>query len=172
MPVIGFLGAPSAAPYARYVASVHQGLKEVVYIERQNVAMEYCRADGKYDRLPASSSDCDSRCISVSVPIMCAPATKAPKPAPSTQPILINLVTDSIELGLVENLNRPGGTITGIALMSVEIEKKRLEVLHDLAPTSTSIAILLNPSNAQAQTQEREAQEAARVIGRKVLVLK
>ena len=113
-----------------------------------------------------------SRRVAVIVPIGGAPATVAAKAATSTIPIVFNLGADPIELGLVANLNRPGGTITGIALMSVEIETKRLEVLHELAPTSTSIAILLNPSNAQAQTQEREAQEAARVIGRKVLVLK
>jgi hypothetical protein len=79
---------------------------------------------------------------------------------------------DPIQLGLVTNLNRPGGNITGIAMMTLEIETKRLELLHELAPTSTPIAILLNPSNAQAEGQEREAQAAARVIGRKILVLK
>ena len=83
-----------------------------------------------------------------------------------------NLGADPIELGLVTNLNRPGGNITGIAMMIVEIETKRLELLHELAPASTSLAILLNPSNPQAQTQERDAQRAARVIGRQVLVLK
>ena len=172
MPVVGFLGAPSAAPYARYVAAVHQGLKEVGYIEHQNVAMEYRWADGQYDRLPALAAELVSRRVAVIVPIGGAPATVAAKAATSTIPIVFNLGADPIELGLVANLNRPGGNITGIALMSVEIERKRLELLHELAPTSTSIAILLNPSNAQAQTQEREAQEAARVIGRKVLVLR
>src|SRR5499427_5315418 len=167
MPVIGFLGAPSAAPYARYVAAVYQGLKEVGYVEHQNVAMEYRWADGQYDRLPALAADLVSRRVAVIVPIGGAPATLAAKAATSTIPIVFNLGADPIELGLVTNLNRPGGNITGIAMMIVEIETKRLEVLHELAPTSTSIAILLNPSNAQAQTQEREAQEAARVIGRK-----
>jgi putative ABC transport system substrate-binding protein len=172
MPVVGFLGAPSAAPYARYVAAVHQGLKEVGYIEHQNVAMEYRWADGQYDRLPALAADLVSRRVAVIVPIGGAPATVAAKEATSTIPIIFNVGADPIELGLVANLNRPGGNITGIAIMSVEIETKRLELLHELAPTSTSIAILLNPSNAQAQTQEREAQRAARIIGRQVLVLK
>jgi putative ABC transport system substrate-binding protein len=172
MPVVGFLGAPSAAPYARYVAAVHQGLKEVGYIEHQNVAMEYRWADGQYDRLPALAADLVSRRVAVIVPIGGAPATVAAKETTSTIPIIFNLGADPIELGLVANLNRPGGNITGIAIMAVEIETKRLELLHELAPTSTSIAILLNPSNAQSQTQEREAQRAARVIGRQVLVLK
>jgi len=172
MPVIGFLGAPSAAPYARYVAAVHQGLKEVGYVEHQNVAMEYRWADSQYDRLPALAADLVSRRVAVIVPIGGAPATLAAKAATSTIPIVFNLGADPIELGLVTNLNRPGGNITGIAMMIVEIETKRLELLHELAPASTSLAILLNPSNAQAQTQERDAQRAARVIGRQVLVLK
>src|SRR5215510_1123487 len=172
MPVIGFLGAPSAAPYARYVAAVHQGLKEVGFVEHQNVAMEYRWADGQYDRLPALAADLVSRRVAVIVPIGGAPATLAAKAATSTIPIVFNLGADPIGLGLVTNLNRPGGNITGIAMMSLEIETKRLELLNELAPASTSVAVLLNPSNAQAQTQEREAQAAAPVIGRKVLILK
>ena len=172
MPVVGFLGGPSAASYARYVAAVHQGLKEVGYVEHQNVAMEYRWADGQYDRLPAMASDLVSRHVAVIVPIGGAPATLAAKAATSTIPIVFNLGADPIRLGLVSNLNRPGGNITGIAMMTLEIETKRLELLHELAPGSISIAILLNPSNAQAQSQEREAQAAARIIGRQVLVLK
>jgi len=88
MPVIGFLGAPSAAPYARYVAAVHQGLKEVGYIEHQNVAMEYRWADSQYDRLPALAADLVSRRVAVIVPIGGAPATVAAKAATSTIPIV------------------------------------------------------------------------------------
>ena len=172
LPVIGFLGAPSAAPYARYVAAVHQGLKEVGYVEHQNVAMEYRWADSQYDRLPALAADLVSHRVAVIVPIGGSPAVLAAKAATSTIPIVFNLGADPIELGLVTNLSRPGGNITGIAMMALEIETKQLQLLHELAPTSTSIAILLNPSSGQAQTQEREAQEAARVLGLQVLVLK
>jgi putative tryptophan/tyrosine transport system substrate-binding protein len=172
MPVVGFLGAPSAALYARYVSAVHQGLKEVGYIEHQNVAMEYRWADGQYDRLPALAADLVSRRVAVIVPIGGAPATVAAKAATSTIPIVFNLGADPIQLGLVANLNRPGGNITGIAMMALEIERKRMELLHELAPGSTSIAVLLNPANAQLQSQESEMQAAARVIGRQVLVLK
>ena len=172
MPVVGFLGAPSAAPYARYVAAFHQGLKEVGYVEHQNVAMEYRWADGQYDRLPALAAELVNRRVAVIVPIGGAPATLTAKAATSTIPIVFNLGADPIGLGLVTNLNRPGGNITGIAMMTLEIETKRLELLHELAPASTALAVLLNPTNAQAQTQEREAQRAARVIGRQVLILK
>src|SRR4029450_7226027 len=108
MPVVGFLGAPSAAPYARYVAAVHQGLKEVGYVEHQNVAMEYRWADSQYDRLPALGADLVSRRVPVIVPIAGAPATVAAKAATSTIPIVFKLGADPIELGLVTNLNRPG----------------------------------------------------------------
>ena len=169
MPVIGFLGAPSAAPYARYVAAVHQGLKEVGYVEHQNVAMEYRWADSQYDRLPALAADLVSRRVAVIIPIGGAPATVAAKAATSTIPIVFNLGADPVGLGLVTNVSRPGGNITGIAMMTLEMETKRLELLHELAPASSLLAILLNPSNAQAQSQEREAQRAARVIGRQIL---
>jgi putative tryptophan/tyrosine transport system substrate-binding protein len=171
MPVVGFLGAPSAAPYARYVAAVHQGLKEVGYIEHQNVAMEYRWADGQYDRLPVLAADLVSRRVGVIVPVGGAPAVLAAKAATSSIPIVFNLGADPIQLGLVASLNRPGGNITGVAMMTLEIETKRLELLHELAPPSAPIAILINPSNAQAQGQEREIQRAASVIGRRVLVL-
>src|SRR5262249_34480833 len=101
MPVIGFLGAPSAAPYARYIAAVHRGLKQVGYIEPQNVAMEYRWADSQYDWLPGLAADLVSRRVAVIVPIGGAPAVLAAKP------IVFNVGADPIQLGLVSNFNRP-----------------------------------------------------------------
>ena len=115
MPVVGFLGAPSAAPYARYVAAVHQGLKEVGYVEHQNVAMEYRWADSQYDRLPALAADLVSRRVAVIIPIGGAPATVAAKAATLTIPIVFNLGADPVGLGLVTNVSRPGGSISRIA---------------------------------------------------------
>ena len=172
MPVIGFLGAPSSAPYERYVAAVHQGLKEAGYIEGQNVAIEYRWAEGHYDRLPALATDLVNRHVAVIVPIGGAPATVAAKAATSTIPIVFNLGADPLELGLVASLNRPGGNITGVAMMIVELEAKRLELLRELVPISALVAVLVNPSNAQAETSREVVQRAARAIGQQVLILR
>ena len=139
MPVVSFLGAPSAAPYARYVAAVHQGLWEVGYVEHQNEAMEYRWANSQYDRLPTLAADLVSRRVAVIIPIGGAPAAVAAKAATSTIPIVFNLGADPVALNLVTNLSRPGGNITGIAMMTVEMETKRLELLHELVPASSSL---------------------------------
>ena len=171
IPVVGFLSAPSPAPYARYVAAVHQGLKEAGFVEGQNVRFEYRWAEGHYDRLPTMAMELVDRQVAVIVPIGGAPATVAAKAATSTIPIVFNMTADPLELGLVASLNRPGGNVTGVAMMGVELEVKRLELLRELVPISALIAVLVNPSNAQAETQSREVQNAARALGQQVLVL-
>jgi putative tryptophan/tyrosine transport system substrate-binding protein len=171
MPVIGFLGAPSAAPYARYVAAVHQGLQDAGFIEGRNVMIEYRWADGQYDHLPALAADLVNRHVAVIIPIGGAPATVPAKAATSTIPIVFNMTADPVELGLVASLNRPGGNLTGVAMLGVELEAKRLELLHELVPASALIAMLVNPSNAQAKIQVQDAEKAARTIGQRVLVL-
>jgi putative ABC transport system substrate-binding protein len=171
MLVVGFLGAPSPAPYARYVAAIHQGLKEAGYVEGQNVTFEYRWAEGHYDHLPALAADLVSRHVAVIVPIGGVPPTVAAKAATSTIPIAFNMTADPVKLGLVASLNRPGGNLTGVAMLGVELEAKRLELLRELVPTSTLIAFLVNPSNEQAETQLRDVQKAARGIGLRLLIL-
>jgi putative tryptophan/tyrosine transport system substrate-binding protein len=155
MPVVGFLGAPSAGPYARYVAAIHQGLKEAGYVEGQNVRFEYRWAEGHYDRLAALAAELVRLQVSVIVPIGGAPPTVAAKAATSTIPIAFNMLADPFELGLVASLNRPGGNLTGVAMMGVELEAKRLELLREAVPTAAAIAMLVNPSNAHAESQVR-----------------
>jgi putative ABC transport system substrate-binding protein len=171
MPMIGFLGAPSPAPYARYVAAIHQGLKEAGYVEGQNVTIEYRWADGQYHRLPALAADLVNRHVAVIVPIGGAPPTVAAKAATSTIPIVFNMLADPVELGLVASLDRPGGNVTGVTTLGVELEAKRLELLRELVPTSALIAMLVNPDNPQAKAQSREVQAAASAIHQRVLIL-
>jgi putative ABC transport system substrate-binding protein len=172
IPVVGFLGAPSSAPYARYVAAIHGGLKEAGYIEGQNVRFEYRWAEGHYDRLPALASDLVGRQVAVIVLIGGAPATVAAKAATTTIPIVFNMTADPFKLGLVASLNRPGGNVTGIAMLGVELEAKRLELLRELEPTPTLIGYLVNPSNAQVGTQLEDVQNAARAFGQRLLVVR
>ncbi len=170
MPVIGFLGAPSPAPYSQYVAALHQGLKEAGFVEGQNVTIEYRWADGQYDRLPALAADLVNRHVAVIVPIGGAPATVAAKAATPTIPIVFNMLADPVELGLVVSLDRPGGNVTGVTMLGVELEAKRLELLRELVPAPL-IAMLVNPSNPQAKAQSRVVQAAASAIHQRVLIL-
>jgi putative tryptophan/tyrosine transport system substrate-binding protein len=171
MPVVGFLGAPAAAPYGRYVAAIHQGLREAGYVEGQNVTFEYRWADGHYDRLPTLAVDLVSRGVSVIICIGGAPAAVAAKATTSTIPIVVNISADPVKLGLVGSLNRPGGNVTGIAMLGVELEAKKLELLHQLIPASALVAVVVNPSNAQAESQVQDLQKAAQAIGQRILVL-
>ena len=172
MPVVGFLGAPSYAPYARQVTAIHQGLKDAGYVEGQNVIFEYRWAEGHYDRLSGLAADLVSRHVAMIIPVGGAPSTVAAKDATANIPIVFTLGADPVELGLVSSLNRPGGNVTGIAFLTVELEAKRFGLLHELVPTATLIALLVNPTNPQADTQIEDVQRAARTIGQRILILR
>jgi putative ABC transport system substrate-binding protein len=146
MPVIGFLSAPSAAPYMQYVAAIHQGLKEAGYVEGQNVRFEYRWADGHYDRLPALAADLVRRRVDV-IAATGGPAALAAKASSVTIPIVFRIAADPIASGLVASLSRPGGNVTGVTSLNLEVGPKRLEFLHELLPSATIMAALVNPTN-------------------------
>jgi putative ABC transport system substrate-binding protein len=152
------------------VAALGQGLQEAGYIEGKNVAIISRWADGHYDRLPALAADLVSRHVSVILPIGGAPATVAAKATTSTIPIVFAIGADPVDLGLVTSLNRPGGNVTGVAILAVELEAKRLQLLRELVPNSPLIGMLVNPSNVQASTQAREVEEAARAIHQQFVI--
>jgi putative ABC transport system substrate-binding protein len=171
IPVIGFLNGSSAEGYARMVAAFRQGLKETGYVEGQNVAIEYRWAEGHLDRLPALAADLVRRQVSV-IAATSTPANLVAKNATSTIPIIFTTGSDPVRFGLVTNLARPSGNVTGVTQMSVEILPKRIELAHELVPTATVIAVLVNPTDPLADFEVRDAQAAALTLGVKLQVLR
>jgi putative ABC transport system substrate-binding protein len=171
MPVIGWLGSESREAEDYRVLPFRQGLKEAGYIEGQNLAIEYRSAEGQYDRLPALAADLVDRRVSV-IALHGLQAARAAKAATATIPILFEIAADPIQLGLVASLNRPGGNITGVTSLNLEVAPKLLELLHEMVPTATAIALLVNPAtSAQAESTTREAQDAANRLGLELHVL-
>ena len=164
MPVIGFLNVASPEGYALYAAAFRDGLKEGGYIEGQNVAIEYRWAEGHYDRLPEMAANMVRR--QVSVIVANTPANLAAKDATNTIPIIFTTASDPVQIGLVPNLSRPGGNVTGVTQLNVEIGPKRLELAHELMPAATAVAFLVNPSDpSRAETLTKDAQAAAVPLG-------
>jgi putative tryptophan/tyrosine transport system substrate-binding protein len=172
IPVVGLLGGPSPAQYARYVSALGQGLREVGYVEGHNVTIVSSWADGHYDRLEALAAELVDRQVAVILPIGGAPPTVAAKKATSTIPIVFNMGADPVDLGLVTRLSRPGGNVTGVAFLGVELEAKRLELLRELLPNSPSIGMLVNPDNVQTMSQSQRVQAAARAVHQQVVILR
>jgi putative ABC transport system substrate-binding protein len=172
MPVIGFLGSVSRDRSVDRLRAFHQGLGESGYIEGRNVAIEYRWADGENDRLPGLAADLVRRKVTVIAAISGIPAAKAAKAATTEIPVVFQTAADPVELKLVESLARPGGNVTGVTSLSVEVGPKRLELLHELLPTATSAALLVNPTNPiVAESTTRDAQAAARTLGLRLHVL-
>jgi putative tryptophan/tyrosine transport system substrate-binding protein len=170
MPVVGFLNTrvPGADPHL--LAAFRRGLKETGYVEGQNVTIEYRWAYNQYDRLPALAADLVSHQVSVIVAIG-SPSAPAAKATTTTIPIVFIIGFDPVEVGLVTSLNRPGGNLTGVTVLGVELGSKRLELLHELAPTANIVAALVNPNTPAVETQSTDLQTAARSLGLKLHVL-
>jgi putative tryptophan/tyrosine transport system substrate-binding protein len=170
MRVIGFLSSQSPDPSAHYVAAFRQGLNEIGFIEGQNVAIEYRWAEGRYDQLPALATELVRRQVSVIV-ASGPPAVLAAKAATSTLPIVFSGGIDPVKLGLVAALNRPGGNVTGVSQFSTALEGKRLELLHELVPNATVMAMLVNPAFPGTNSITNDMEVAARALGLKLNVL-
>jgi putative ABC transport system substrate-binding protein len=171
-PVIGFLSSASADVYAIRLRAFRQGLKEAGYVEGQNVEIEYRWGEGHNDRLPAFAAELVHREVTVIAAAGGTPSALAAKAATATIPIVFGVAVDPVEVGLVASLNRPGGNLTGVTNLNAEVGPKRLELLHELLPAATIIAVLVDPTSPTlAEAFLRDLQAAARALGVRLHVL-
>jgi putative tryptophan/tyrosine transport system substrate-binding protein len=172
MPVIGFLNSSSPDADGDRIRAYRRGLSEAGYVEGRNVTIEYLWADDHNDRLSSMAVDLVRQRVNVIV-TGGTPATLAAKAATATIPIVFVLSTDPVEAGLVASLNRPGGNLTGVTGLNVELAPKKLELLHELLPSATILGLLVNPTNAiAAESEARTVQAAARTLGLQLHVLR
>jgi ABC-type uncharacterized transport system substrate-binding protein len=167
MPVVGFLNAASSDQFAHVVDAFRVGLNEMGYVEGRNATIEYRWADGQYERLPALATDLVARQVNVIATGSATSAAFAAKAATSAIPIVFMLGTDPVEVGLVASLSRPGGNLTGVTTLNVEIVPKRLEVLRELLPATSIMAVLVNPINYSGTIEAdlRQVHLAAQTLG-------
>jgi putative ABC transport system substrate-binding protein len=171
MPAIGFLSGVSPQSYVHVVAAFRRGLMETGYVEGQSIVIEYRWAQNEIDRLPTLAADLVNRQVAV-IATTGTPSAFAAKAATTTIPIVFEVGFDPVTIGLVASLSRPGGNLTGVTNLGVEVEAKQLELLHELVPTATTIALLVNPTNRTlAETLSRDMQPAADKLGLKLQVL-
>jgi putative ABC transport system substrate-binding protein len=171
MPVVGFLASSSPGPMAPFIASFRHVLSETGYVEGQNVAIKYRWGEGYYDRLPSLAADLVNRGIDLLVAAG-LPATLAAKGATPTIPIVFIAVANPVDVGVATSLARPGANLTGISVMSIELTPKRLELLTELVPNAASVALLVNQNNPNGGRTIEYVQEAARLKGVQLRVLK
>ncbi|HEX3525275.1 MAG TPA: ABC transporter substrate-binding protein [Stellaceae bacterium] len=170
LPIIGFLSSRSPEDSSAQMAGFRQGLAEMSFVEGENLAIEYRWARGDYERLPALAADLVGKPVRVLATVGGEPSALAAKAATSTIPIVFS-TGNAVQAGLVESYNRPGGNITGIDIMSTEIEAKRIGLLHDLVPQATTIGFLVNPAYSPGEAQQRAVEEAAHALKLQVLIL-
>jgi len=171
MSAIGFLGGSSLTERRPLLAAFRQALTEAGFVEGQNVAIEYRWAEGQYDRLPALAAELVRRKV-VLVVAGDGPSALAAKAATTTIPIVFNTGIEPVQAGLVTSLSRPGGNLTGINMIAGPLPAKQLGILHDLVPAAGTIAVLINPNNANAERDAATVQDAARAIGVQIVVTK
>ena len=170
MPVIGFLRSTSAAGSEHLVAAFEQGLKEAGFVAGQNVAIDYRWGNDQSDRLSGLVADLIHRQPAVIIGNILA--TRASMVATTTIPLVFVGGTDPVRVGLVANINQPGGNVTGVVFTSSDLVAKRLGLLHDLVPKSAAIAALFHPAAPGAELHMEEVEKAGQTIGRQVLIVK
>jgi putative ABC transport system substrate-binding protein len=171
MPVVGVLSGNSSAEWGPFVAAFNEGLKEIGYIDGQNLSIQYRWGDGHYDRLPALATDLVRRQVAVIAAIGGVNSALAAKAATSALPIVFLTGRDPVELGFVESLNHPGGNLTGVSLLNDDLVGKRLELLRELVPKAATIATLINPENRNHPSHARTLEALARAGGQQVIVI-
>jgi len=169
MPVIGFLNTRAPEQDAHLLAAFRQGLRETGYVEGRNVAIEYRWAEGHHDRLPALAADLVRR--QVTVIAANSQATVAAKAATSTIPIVFITGADPVQVGFISSLNRPGGNLTGVTSLDIELGRKRLQLLHELLPNAGTIAALINPTFPGSDIQTKDLQVAASALDIQLQIL-
>lgn len=171
-PVIGFISSRSQKESTTVVDAFRQGLRDLGYVEGQNVAVEYQWADGQLDRLPTIAAHLVNRRVAVIVAAGGDRPALAAKAATSTIPIIFTGSDFPVKVGLVDSLNRPGGNVTGASLFTSELETKKFALLRELMPKASLIAILVNPSNPSAESDVQDVQSAAASVGQRISLLK
>jgi len=172
MPVIGFLSTnTSDAVLPSFVPAFIHGLSEGDFVDGQNVTIEYRWASGQYNRLPGLATELVRRPVNIIVAVGGSASALAAKAATTTIPVIFNLGSDPVKLGLVASLNRPGGNITGVTYLAGSLVPKLLETLHEALPSASTIAVIVNPNFADSEANLQAAQAAARTLGQKLVVL-
>ena len=171
MPVAGFLSSLSPLELTFVMPAFHQGLNEAGFVEGRNIAIEYRWAEGHYERLPALAADLVRRQVAVIAAISGTPAALAAKAATTTIPIVFAIGGDPVAPGLVTNLSRPGGNITGASFYTSPVVTKRLELARELAPRGTTIALLVNPENPPSVIEGTTLQKAAAALGQPIEII-
>jgi len=170
MPVVGFIAAGTSEGYALALEGFLKGLSETNYVDGKNIQIEYRWAENQYDRLQAMAAELARKQVAV-IAAPTTPAARAAKAATAVIPIVFTTIANPVQIGFVDSLNRPGGNMTGVTLMSVEVGPKLLELLHVALPSATIMALLVNPTNPNVETQSRTLQAAAVKLGLQVQVL-
>jgi putative tryptophan/tyrosine transport system substrate-binding protein len=171
LPVIGFLSGGSELGSRMLTAAFRRGLGEFGYVEGRNVEISYRWAETRYDRLPELGLDLVAQRVALIVATGGAPVAQAAKLATKTIPIVFTSGSDPVEIGIVPNLNHPGGNVTGVSIIAQEIVGKRLELLHEIVPSAKSIGLLVNPTSSTVEAEKKEAEIAARLLGVRLVIL-